>query len=53
VGGGRLNREDAGGRIWWVYFVYVYERRTMKTVEVIVRRGRRRMRENDGGDESN
>jgi hypothetical protein len=46
---GKINREGEGGQIWWMYFVYVYENRIMKLVEVVLRRGRRGRRENDEG----
>jgi hypothetical protein len=32
-----------------MYFIYLSENRTMKPVQVVLRRGRRGMRENDGG----
>jgi hypothetical protein len=48
----KVNIEGEGGRIWWMYFVYMYEHRTMKLVEIVLRRGEE-MRENDGRDESN
>jgi hypothetical protein len=35
-----------------MYFVFMYENRRMKLVEIILRRGRG-MRENDGGGKSN
>jgi hypothetical protein len=35
----RVKGEGEGGLIWWVYFVYVYENRTMKPVEIVLRRG--------------
>jgi hypothetical protein len=34
-------RESKKGQIWWMYNVYVYEKRAMKPVEVVPRRGRR------------
>jgi hypothetical protein len=37
-----------------MYFMYMYENRTMKLVESVLRKGRgRRIRENDGGGKSN
>jgi hypothetical protein len=36
-----------------IYFVYVYENRIMKTVEIVLRKGRGGMRQNDGRGESN
>jgi hypothetical protein len=40
MGGRRVNREEIGG-IQWMYFVYVYENRTMKAVELVLRREKR------------
>jgi hypothetical protein len=36
-----------------MYFVYMYENRTVKAVEIALRRGGEGMWENDGGGESN
>jgi hypothetical protein len=36
--------------MWWMYFVLLYEYRTMKLVKVVLGRGA--MRENYGGGES-
>jgi hypothetical protein len=36
-----------------VYFAFMYENRTMKPVEIVLRRGGGTKRENDGGGESN
>jgi hypothetical protein len=36
-----------------MYFVYTYENRTMRPVEIILGRERGEVRENDGGGESN
>jgi hypothetical protein len=36
-----------------MYFVYMYETRTTKSVEIVLKRGGGVMRENDGGGESN
>jgi hypothetical protein len=47
----QAEREDEGGEIW--YFVFMYKNRTMKPVETVLRKGRGRMRDNDGGGESN
>jgi hypothetical protein len=57
MGRGRVNRE--GERrwfisfiliwIWWMYFVYMYENRTMEPVETVLRRAGRGMCENDEG----
>jgi hypothetical protein len=35
-----------------MHFVYKYDNRTMKTIEIVLRWGEK-MRENDGGGESN
>jgi hypothetical protein len=35
--------------MWWMYFVYVYENRTMKFVEIAIKKERGRMRENEEG----
>jgi hypothetical protein len=32
-----------------MYFVYVYENRTMKPVEIVLRNGERELRKNYGG----
>jgi hypothetical protein len=42
VRGGRLNEEGEGGRMWMVYFVYMYENRTVKSVEIVLRKGKGR-----------
>jgi hypothetical protein len=39
VGGGRISREGEGRCIWWMYFVFVYENRTMKLVKIVLRSG--------------
>jgi hypothetical protein len=52
VGVGRVNREGGEEQIRWMYFVNVYENRTMKPVETVLRRGGG-LRENDGEGESN
>jgi hypothetical protein len=36
-----------------MYFVFMYENRIMKPVEIVPRRRERRMKENDGGNKSN
>jgi hypothetical protein len=48
--GGGVNGEDKRRGIWLMFFIYLYENRTMKLVEIILSRG---VRENDGGNESN
>jgi hypothetical protein len=39
VGAGKVIRESEGGVLWWMYFVYVYENRTVKPVEIVLRMG--------------
>jgi hypothetical protein len=38
LGGRKVNREGEGGPIWSMYFMYMYENRTMKLVEIVLRR---------------
>jgi hypothetical protein len=33
-------RMSEGGQIWWMYFIFMYENRIMKPVEIVLRRGR-------------
>jgi hypothetical protein len=35
-----------------MYFVFIYKNRRMKLVEIVLRKGRRGKRENDGGGNS-
>jgi hypothetical protein len=35
-----------------MYFIYMYENKTMKLVQIVPEKGTGRMRENDGGNES-
>jgi hypothetical protein len=49
VGGRRVNRECEEGQIWWIYFVFMHENRTMKLVEIALK-CERGMTENDGGE---
>jgi hypothetical protein len=35
---GRVNGEGEGGKTWLMYFIYLYENRIMKPVEIDVRR---------------
>jgi hypothetical protein len=49
VGGARVN---GGGQIWSMYVIYLYEYRTIKSAEIVLRRGMG-VKENDGGIESN
>jgi hypothetical protein len=51
VGEERVNRVDEGGQIQWMYFIFVYENRAMKSVEIVLSTGEGGM-ENNGGDES-
>jgi hypothetical protein len=37
--GGRVKAEGEGERIWSKYFIPMYENRTMKTVDIVLRRG--------------
>jgi hypothetical protein len=48
----RINRQNERRWTWSKYFVYVYEGRTIKPVEILLRRGEV-MRENDVRGESN
>jgi hypothetical protein len=32
LGEGRVNEEGEGEQRWWMYFVFLYENRTMNTV---------------------
>jgi hypothetical protein len=41
VGVGRMNGEGDGGQISLCTFIYMYENRTMKTVEIVSSRGKR------------
>jgi hypothetical protein len=46
---GRVNGEG-GGQIWWMYFLFVFEKRKMKFVEIVLSG---EMRVNDGSSEPN
>jgi hypothetical protein len=35
----RVNGEDKGGRIWFMYLIYLFENRIVKPVEIVLRRG--------------
>jgi hypothetical protein len=35
-----------------MYFVFVYENRTVKPIEIVLKKGEGEVRENDGGGES-
>jgi hypothetical protein len=53
IGRGRVAREGEGGGICSRYFVYMYENREVKSVEVDLRRMGAGTRKNDGRNESN
>jgi hypothetical protein len=36
----RINRKGDRRQIWWMYFVFMCEKRIMKLVEIVLRRGR-------------
>jgi hypothetical protein len=36
--GRRVNREGEEGQRWLMYFVYMYENKIMKSVEIVLRR---------------
>jgi hypothetical protein len=38
VRGGKVNEECEGGQLWCMYFVHLDENRTMKPVEIVLRR---------------
>jgi hypothetical protein len=42
---GRAQLKDEGMQIWWMYFVFIYENRIMKPVEIALRRAGGRMKE--------
>jgi hypothetical protein len=35
---GTVNREDDKGQIWWMYFMFMYENRTMKPGELVLKK---------------
>jgi hypothetical protein len=37
-GRGKVNGEGGRGRIWWMYFVFESENKTMKLAEIVLRR---------------
>jgi hypothetical protein len=39
VGRGRAKGEGKGEQMWWKYFVFIYENRTMKPAEIVLRSG--------------
>jgi hypothetical protein len=43
---GKVIRKTEGGRIWWIYEVFIYENRTMKPVEIVLRRGKEKRNNN-------
>jgi hypothetical protein len=44
-GRGRVNREGEGGSAWWIYFVLLYDNRTVTLVEIVLRRRGRMMQQ--------
>jgi hypothetical protein len=40
-------RKGGMGRIWWIYCVSILENRRMKSVEIVLRRGRDREKEGE------
>jgi hypothetical protein len=40
VGGGEHKGDGEEERIWWKYFVFMYENRTITSVEIVLRSGR-------------
>jgi hypothetical protein len=38
-----LGGHRKGRRIWWMYFAFMYEDRTMKPVEIVLKKGGRTM----------
>jgi hypothetical protein len=53
VGGQRVNGEGERGWLWSMYFIYLHENRTMKPVEILLRREWGGVKENHGLDEFN
>jgi hypothetical protein len=47
-GGGEMEKVKEGEWIWWMFFAYVYEDRTMKSVKILLSK-EEGMRENDDG----
>jgi hypothetical protein len=39
-GRGRVNGEGEGGKLWQMYFVFMHKNRIIKTVEIVLRRGK-------------
>jgi hypothetical protein len=50
--GRRREERGVGGRIWWKYYILMYENGKMGPVKSILRRGEEGIMENDGGDAS-
>jgi hypothetical protein len=50
---GRINTEGREGWIWLMYFIYVHENRTIKPVQIVLRKGKEERKENNEGVESN
>jgi hypothetical protein len=38
---GGVNKKDEIRQMYWIYFVLVYEKRTMKPIKIVLRRGQR------------
>jgi hypothetical protein len=36
VRGERAQGKGKGGQIWWVYFLFIYENRIIKPVEIVL-----------------
>jgi hypothetical protein len=44
-------RKGEGGRMWWNYYIFMYENGTMRSGDTVIRKGRVGIKENDGGGE--
>jgi hypothetical protein len=49
VGGGRMNGGNEGGRIWLMYFVYLYEKCNNEIHSSCFKKAGGKLREKDGG----
>jgi hypothetical protein len=45
----KIIRKSEGGRIWWMYQVFIYEKRTMKPVEIVLTRWKEKRKNNIRG----
>jgi hypothetical protein len=52
-GEGEGKRKGEGEQMWWKYFVFMYENRTMKPVGSVLRLRGRGIKEKDRGGKSN